>query len=220
MTEMNSTEESFDLLNWIENGSSSAWETTIYHDLKLANQMQKLDDQYRAAEVAELQGGESLGTRKETKRILAEMESLMERWDKSKTVWAGRGLASEEIEDISAKYENKVVHPEPRRTQFSTEKAYLASYQAWAAAQQEVEEHNAKMQEKRNLEFIAMATETVTSAKGVQVGVKVEHLKALKNRPQGQQAILTLLNAVNRATTGNDSVELPKLLALSESTQD
>jgi hypothetical protein len=227
------TPETFDLMAWIESGTVATRQTTIHNNPALVAESEALEAEMVAAEEAvKAAGGDSpMGATDPRDAIRARMDGVFKRWEASKTVWTVRALSHDDIEDAFDAGRGGVEHPKQPTPPAPTapEKArerYAERLAAWGKAVAEADRE-------RTLHMIALAVTAIENNRGSierETGddpiVTVEALRALRDRPHGEQWVGVipsgtggrgqrvtgkLARAIMEATEGDQEVPRPTL---------
>ncbi|WP_159622672.1 hypothetical protein [Ruania rhizosphaerae] len=220
MSENTTTPEAaeFDLLDWIDSGTTARWEHPIYNNPALASVMEDLKRQYDEATRADENapaGEESMGETSRVNHLLREMERVVEQWEASKAVWRGHALAQELIDEITEKHPLPEARPEPQRHQYSSEEAYAAAYEKWLPHRDAVAKKIAVAMDERNYRFIVASVDEVVTPKGSVTGVSLEQVRRIAVRPHGKKQLTALVQKISQATNGDVEVVAPKGLPTS-----
>ena len=201
------TEDTFDLMDWIESGTVARRQVVIHNNPALADEFTALEDQLAEAEktTKDASGDAPMSQDDPRDAIRAQMEALWERWEASKATWTVRALSQD---DVEATYEPETGIPAPKAPIAPPEKAgdrarerFMEQVKAFTIAKTDADRD-------RRLYLIAAAVVSVETTRGVATSVTVPQLKALRARPHGQQWVDKIYAAVEAATQGD--VEIPR----------
>lgn len=201
------TDETFDLMDWIESGTVGRRQVTIYNDVEAGKRLQ--DVHARLGELGATEGPEDgpledAGS-PEVAALLAEADELLGRLEASKAVWTVRAVSTDDVEaTFSADGgvpEPKKPVPPPAAAGKKAAEDFVDRVNEWNKA---VEAADAR----RRLFLIARAVVEVETPRGTVAGASVEALEALSHRPHGRQWIDRLYAAVDAATDAD--VEVPR----------
>ncbi|MCV2395921.1 hypothetical protein OEB99_16520 [Actinotalea sp. M2MS4P-6] len=212
------TPEVFDFDEWLATSTVARRQVMIYNDPALLEESEALQAQLAAAETAAAAdaGDQAMDAIDPRPGILARMEELYERWEASKTTWTVRALAEDEVEDSFEPDKGGIAVP--RQPVPPLEKAgqkarddYTRKYVEWSKA-------NTRAQRERRLVLIAAAVTKIEAPgrvlereAGAPPVVTVDQLRALRERPHGEQWVAKLYHAVDEATHGDREVPRPTL---------
>lgn len=212
------TEDTFDLMDWIESGTVARRQVTIHNNPALADEFTALEERLAEAEkAAKDAGGDgpmSEGDPREP--ILSAMEELWARWDASKAIWTVRALSQE---DVEATFDAETGIPSPKAPLPPPEKAGERARERYLTAMQDFGVAKATADRDRRLHLIAAAVVSVETSRGIVERVTVDQLRALRDRPHGEQWVAKLYAAVEAATQGDVEVPRPTSPVRSTSTQ-
>lgn len=201
-------EAEFDLMDWIESGTVARRQVVIHNNPALADQFAELEAQLAAAEKNTKDAGADgpLSEADPREEILADMEALWEKWEASKAVWTVRAVSQDDVE-ASFDEERGGVHA-PKAPMPPPEKAGERARERFMGAVHLFNVAKAKADRDRKLCIISTAVVSVETPRGIATSVSVEQLRALRDRPHGEQWIDKLYAGVNAATAGD--VEIPR----------
>lgn len=199
------TDETFDLLDWIESGTVARRQVTIYNDAALAERLRVLTERLAEAEkkVEQTGGDAPLDEVDEVAELTAQIEALYPEWEASKAVWTVRALSQD---DVMATFD---AVPEPKRPVPPLEKAGQKAQERFAEQVSAWRREVRDADRERRLHMVAIAVESVETARGTAEGVTVETLRKLRDRPHGEQWLTRLYEAVSEATEGDADVPRP-----------
>lgn len=196
----------FDFDAWVVNG------TVRTEDVKLNNRHDAAYYERAESLVKELAEAESDNADKDSLEavgadvddVLARMEALEAEYSEHDVIVTVRALEPAVARRIALAHMSP---PKPRPVpQDAPQKAH-AKYQndllKWLTK-------DADVRSERDLEFISEAVDKVMSASGTTNAISVESLRAMRDRPHGPHMIKRLINAVNKATNGEDELDRPK----------
>lgn len=220
----NLTEDSFDLLSYIQSGTVARRQVTIYNDPEAGDQLMRLLDELRElgwSEDAEpdpdkVKDGPLSGSpnQSEIDDLLEQAEAAQARLEVSKSVWTVRALSPDEIEatfDV-VPVPSMPTPPKDGVAQPIRDK-YAQKFERYMKTKTQAEAD-------RRLAIIATAVVSVETPRGAVDSVSLDTLKALRAKPQGQQWADRLYQAVEDAQGSDVDVPRPTSLGRSTSTQD
>lgn len=212
--EQTTVPDDFDLMEWIESGTVARRKVTIYNNPALVEEYEALEAELAAAEKAiEESGGDApMDSADPREGIVARMEALYERWEASKATWTVRALSRE---DVDACFE---AVPAPKMPVPPMDKAGQKAQDRFAEKVAEYTKAKAETDDERKLHMIAAAVVGVETPRGNVESVTVEQVRALRDRPHGQQWVDRLYAAVEAATEGD--VQIPRPTLPGRSTSD
>jgi hypothetical protein len=196
------TAESFDLMDWIESGTVGRREVTIHNDPALYAEFQAIQAERDAVKAAlDAAGGERTLDDVDPFADLDGRESdLADRWEASKAVWTVRALSSDEIEATFETVPQPKIPVQPPIKPSTPDKVAAAMNEQWveqvAAWQKAVKEADRE----RTLHIVAAAVVSVQTARGTVDRVSVDAIRALRDRPHGEQWVGVIRSDGKRAS--------------------
>lgn len=201
----------FDFDEWLETGTVAQRTVILQNDRALPDRIANLQRQQRIAQdVLERQGGEAAVTDQDH---LAEIERALdeeyEKWEASKEVWVVRALSDDELKSLRER------HPVPDMPEVADADNLTAeedtAIQEWAKACKVI-------REAADLDYLALAFVSLTTAKGTITSITPSQLSALAGRPGRQKDLTTLLTEAVAAV--QEDVELPAPFSRATSKDD
>lgn len=216
------TEDSFDLMGWIESGTVARREVTIYNDPALVTEYNQLqaqldelgysdDEEARTQRAQDATLGDGHGA--EIQDLLDRMADLYSRWQDSKAVWTVRAVSVDEINAAQKQL------PDPKMPIPPKEGAAQRLQDAWAEKAREYSLEKVQADEDRKLVLLAIAVVGIETPAGSATGATFEQLKALRSRPHGAQWIELLYQAMEAATENDVEIPRPTSSGRSETSQ-
>jgi hypothetical protein len=205
----NITPDAFDLMAWIESGTVATRQVVIHNNPAMLAEAEALEAEYTAADKAAADtGGDAPMAAVDPRRdIDRRMKAWQKRWDGSRSTWTVRALAFDDIEatfdaDKGGVPTPKRPTPPPAQAGAKAQEKFGERVTAWARAVTEADRE-------RTLHIIAAAVTAIESPKGRlerEPGhdpiVTVEALRALRDRPHGEQWVGVIPSTQGKATTG------------------
>jgi len=205
------TDEAFDLMAWIESGTVATRQVTIHNDPALAVEFEALEAEYAAAEkaAAATAGDVPISSVAPDPRpgIEARMTDLYARWDASAATWTVRALAHEDVEATFDADKGGIGHPKQPTPPAANapeklRERYAERLMDWARAVSEADRE-------RTLHIIVAAVTAIETPKGRierEPGgdpiVTVDVLRALRDRPHGEQWVGVIPTTQGQKITG------------------
>lgn len=194
-----------DLVAWIESGTVATRTVKIHNNPALVAEAEALQAELAAAEkaIAQAGGDGPLGKADPRPGIEKRMRAVSKAWDESCAEWTVRALA---YDDIEALYDT-VPHPKqptppPAAAGDKAREKYADRMTAWGKAV-------AAADRERTLHYIATAVIAVETPKGRiehETGgpriVTVDELRALRDRPHGDQWVGLIPTGAGQRVTG------------------
>ena len=188
-------EKDFDLLSWLETGTTATREVDIYINHDAYQELNRLEAEFAALEDAKAGGGLSLGEAGRFLDLEDEITAASEALVASKMTWLVRALSDKEISEslVAVPMAKAPLKPEG----YLNDKVLAKlQNQAHAYAQEKLRTDKA-----RKIWIIAQATQTITTTSGVKDGITVAEMEALLERPHGYLWLETIYQAVEAATS-------------------
>jgi hypothetical protein len=214
------TENTFDLMEFIETGTVARREVVIYTDHEAAAKCADLqkrideltddDDRDRAPKDGPLSGD---GGGDELAALEAEAEQWLERLQASRMVWTVRALSQTEVE------KSFDVVPVPKMPAPPPDNAPDKLRDRWMERVAKYHQDDEKAKQERTLVLIATALQSVETPKGIVGSVDVDTLRALRDKPHGKSWIDKLYTAVNEASSEDVAPPVPTSPGRSTSTR-
>lgn len=220
-TEMNLPDDpsDFSLADWLTTGTVARQHVTIHADQEAGKRLAEIQarlDELGHDGAADPEADSPLGADGdgEVAGLLAEAETLVDRWEQSKATWEVRALSADEVAaciDLAP-----VPTPPVAPAQHASPEAQRKfAERAMAFARKQTEAHD-----QQRMHMIARAVVSVTTARGTVPGVTVDDLRDLKARPHGKQWLDRLYAAIEKATEEDVEVPRPTWPGSSTSTRD
>ena len=206
-------EKDFDLLSWLETGTTATREVDIYIDHAAYQELVEVEAEQASLEAELAEARESALTLHSAGRIeeLAEQITALETaitaasaaLVASKMVWTVRALSDTEI---SASIKAVPLPKAPLKPEGYLNDKVLAKLQnqahAYAAAKVAADKA-------RKIWMVAEATVAITTTSGTKTGITVGELERLLDRPHGAMWLNTVYDAVEAATSQEAAPSVP-----------
>lgn len=198
---------------WLESGTVRTEDVKLYADQAIMQEMHRLTT-WREALEAEPKGQRAMGDTNPMKALEAAEAALWERYEASASTWTVRALTPAEVKKIREDF------PEPLAPQMLPKAAPAKFKAAWEIERDQFIKDSETAAIERNLHFIALATTKVVTGAGEADGVTVAQVRGMREREYGPDRVGLLVNAINKATSGEVEMPRPKSLSGFESTPE
>ena len=187
---------------WMQTGTVRRIEVPMYGNMPLVAEAAALQAEIDEAEKA-ASGTRTINQRSPIPALEAELDALYERLAESRSVWTVRALKTAEAREIAEKF------PNPVSPKTIDAKATDAEAERYEARLQKFRHDYEVAETERNLRFVHHAVVEIKTANGSQSGISLEDLRSMFEAEYGRQRLTLLLEAVNKATTGDVAIERP-----------
>jgi hypothetical protein len=208
------TDQTLDLLDWVESGTIARREVIIYNDLALVAEADAAEEALRVALSAASEDAErSMGEPDDVAAARERLDDIYARWEASKAVWTVRALDDDEIRVICEEL------PAPERPASPAPDASPEWHHAHQDALRMWVKESQDVTDERNLRYVSKAVVSVVTAKGTATEASVGVLRTMRARAHGKMRLALLIKATEEATTGDVSVSPGESRASSTSSQ-
>jgi hypothetical protein len=211
------TAPAFDFTDWLRTGTVAKQVVVLHNDRAIPGRLDLLERERATAVRAAADAEASITEGERVAEIDAEIDALAAAWHQSKETWTVRALSEDEVAEISKRHPVPSPPAQPKRG--TDDAANKAAESAHEQAMLEWAEQGKAIRDEANLDLVATAFVSLSTAAGSTTTITADALRELRKIPGRQSDFQKLLDAAVTATQEDPELPAPFLQRTSRSSR-